>query len=215
MATRIYMESTTAAPAISPTTPDWDTNAQLTRVIGSTTKTGSAMATVETTSDGTAAYDSVHRQIIFGPLAAQTITGTFIGQCRGLEQGTGLNARHRVVIRVIGADLTVRGTAGTITGPEFDATTLTNSPLAAIPPTTLTDTDAQAGDYLVIEVGPRYTTALAQYARQRFGSAGGTDLPEDSSTTTDNNPWIQFSMDIALQGGGGASLLTTMMTRDN
>jgi hypothetical protein len=214
MATRIYMESSTAAPAISPTTPDWDTNAQLTRVIGSTTKTSSAFVTVETTSDGTAGYDSVHRQIIFGPLAAQTISGTVIGQCRGSEQTGNVNARHRLIVRVIGPDLTVRGTVVSVTGAEF-ATSLTNSPLAAVPPTALTNTDAQEGDYLVIEVGPRYTSAFAEWARQQFGSNNATDLPEDSSTTTNNNPWIQFSGDIALQSGGGASLLTTMMTRDN
>lgn len=203
MATRLYLESTSSAPAISPAADAaWTSAAGMTRVRAATTKLGSALTTEEKNGSGVNPNTLAVRQAIFGPLAAQTISGTFTAQMRGSEEGSSLNARHAICIRVIGPDgTTVRGTLrALINGNEYAVTTLTNArPEAGGTDDDLTNVDAQAGDYLVIDWGFRYASALTQWARQRWGSSAGSDLPQDLTTTTDLDPWIEFSGTISLQ----------------
>jgi hypothetical protein len=63
----------------------------------------------------------------------------------------------------------------------------------------LTSGDAQSGDYLVIEIGFRSATTTTRAIALRYGDGDGSnDLPEDSTSTNDYNPWVEFSGTISL-----------------
>ena len=71
--------------------------------------------------------------------------------------------------------------------------------MAGNSPITLNSVACQAGDRLVVEVGyAKNCTSLEGFAAFRYGDLSSIDLPEDFTTTNDNNPWIQFSQTIAI-----------------
>jgi len=149
-------------------------------------------------------FDQLIGQWISEPLAAQTISGTVKGQMRARESGSAADARAQVVIKVVSGDgQTVRGTlvdfSGAALSSEF-STTMTNRkfPLAAISPVTMSSVVAQAGDRLVIEIGSRRSGADPGSTEFRLGESGGSDLPEDETTTQDQNPWMEFSSAITV-----------------
>jgi hypothetical protein len=128
-------------------------------------------------------------QYVYGPIAAQTITGNISGQMRVQEASAALNHFFRINVRVFDSTGTVeRGTllSPATVGTEFSDSALTNH---SIPSTALTTTNTQDGDYLVIEIGR--TGGLGQ-ADMRIGDAATSDLPENETTTDDLNPWIEF-----------------------
>lgn len=155
-------------------------------------------------STATSNRDAVIGQFISEPLAAQTISGTVKGQIRAQENALSANLRSQCIIRVVQSDnTTIRGTlyAGdltTLTGnptPEW-ATTATNRPLPFGGSVALSSLAIQNGDRLVIEVGYRKHAAASTTGTLYFGDNSATDLAEDTTTTTANNPWIEFSQDL-------------------
>jgi hypothetical protein len=156
---------------------------------------------------GSAAETICNRQFVSEMLSAQTISGTIKGQIRCYESNVGVNATTAVHIRVCNEDGSIiRGTVlpisasdATTTPPEF-STTLTNrrfqdaGELFAI---VLTGLAVQERDRLIIELGFREVgTTTTRYMRHSYGDNSGTDLPENNTTTTANNPWIEFNNTI-------------------
>lgn len=198
--TRIYIPSTSAAPAISPTQDAaWTHTQNFTRVRGSTSKIASAMTTItHNNATGGAKWVAV-QQVIYGPLAAQTISGAHSAQNRGSESGAALDAFNAIGIRVIGSDgTTVRGTLRAVTqfGTEYVVGTLTNR--ANGNASSLSSVICLNGDYLVIEVGMRQAISTAQTSSISIGDDSASDLPQDGTTTTPDNPWVEFDSTINL-----------------
>jgi hypothetical protein len=204
MATRLYLPSTSSAPAISPVDDAaWTHTQNFARAIASATKIASAMTTYSHTNGSTADKWIIVRQYIFGPLAAQTIAGTVSGRARGIESAGSVDALHAIGIRTIAPDgSTVRGTNKAVgTGGIEYATSLTNRSLASA--AALTSVDAQDGDYLVIEIGLRQPVSVsANTSGISLGDDSASDLPVDNTETNPFNPWVEFSQDIALFAPG-------------
>lgn len=211
MPTRYYLPSTGAA-AVSPAFDgSWEKSDQADRIKCVTTKIGSAMGTPARNGAAVNPSDTLVRQYVSDPIGAQTITGTVKGQVICMETANSNNLMAQLLIKVVSNDGgTVRGTAlahNTAALSNEFALTLTNRKYPrgwSGAGTTLTDVTAQDGDRIVIEVGKRQeSTNSSSTLNVQLGDDGGTDLPEDETdTTTTKNPWIEFSMTIAGQGGG-------------
>jgi hypothetical protein len=139
----------------------------------------------------------------------QTITGTVKGQIRAIESNASANAMAQMTIRVMSNDLqTVRGTLlATHTNAlssEFPTGTHANRkfPLSALSPASLTSVDALDGDRIMIEIGARKTEAgsTSRNYSVAVGTASATDLAEDETTTTADNPWIELSQTLVFRG---------------
>lgn len=191
------------------TPSDWEFGAQVNplTLAGSWTKTGSAMTTkTEQTGTTNPTMRAMFRWV-YGPLDAQTIDGTVKGQMRGAESNSGANATLCVAIKIVtnaGADrailLAPTASDSGAGGHEFITNTLTNALFETqneVSPITLTSGVAVSGDYLVVEVGFRSATGTDRTVSLSYGDDNASDLPEDTSTTTALNPWIEFSATIA------------------
>ena len=172
----------------------------------------------QTTTSGS--YVIVRQFVSSEALASQTISGTIKGQVRAYETHSGANCDLAVRVALCASDGTnVRellaiksegNAAGNPVGgaPEFvvTPTTPTNRKFeegAADYALDLTSTAADANDRLIVEVGyGMQTTSSTRRGILVFGDDSGTDLAEDETTTTANNPWVEFSMDITFAGGG-------------
>lgn len=194
--TRLYIPSSGATP-ISPAYDSSWTNAPIARRPLSMSRQATPMAT--DTNSTTANSPAGWLQLIYGPLAQQTITGTVKAQVRAREASASDQMLHRVIIKVFDSTGTVlRGTllAATVGANEYDPATLTN---VTFPATALTEMDVEAGDYMVVEFGGYQAAALGVgNASWRAGDEASQDLPINNTETEDYNPWIEFSGFIAL-----------------
>lgn len=192
--TRFYLPSTGAA-AVSPAYGSW-TDVPNSRLALVRTKISSAM-TNKSASAGTGTRGA--RQYVSEPLAAQTISGTVKCYIRCLELDVDDNCTSRLLIRVCNnAGTAYTGTLLSLahygTSTEFSAS-LRN--IAFANGDTLSSLAINEGDRLVVELGNNNaggdnTTSL------EFGDNSGTDLGENETETTANNPWIEFSADLFL-----------------
>lgn len=109
-----------------------------------------------------------------------------------------------------GATATIRGTAlplhslgssgGSTKWPSAIATAR-KFPPAAASDVTIAVPGTVAGDRIIVEVGYRnFTVPIASGGAIRFVNGEASDLPEDESTTTLLNGWIEFS-DSSIIGG--------------
>ncbi len=208
MVTRIYLPSsreTRISPAFD---ASWGltTGADRVRaVVG--LRSGTGMASKSTAEASATPVNVLSRQYIVGPLKAVEISGTVKGRIRAQEANADADYRAQIVIRVLSSDGgTVRGTlraADTEALSNEFGTSLTNRafPLATLEPQALSPVTAQAGDWLVIEIGYRSHNAhtTSRNGTFRYGDSASSDLPEDETSTSDYNPWIEFSQDIAIQ----------------
>lgn len=206
MATRLYFPSS-GVPLVTPST--WNFGAQINPLSlkGGLVKTdGTPMTTkLEATGTTNPTARAMFRWV-YGPMAAQTLSGTVKAQIRGLESTTGGNASPGVAIKFIKPDGTDRAVLlaqtaadSATAGHEFSATTLTNQKFEDSTETTPLTLSSQAcldGDYLVIEVGFRSATSTTRNISLSHGNDSATDLAEDNTTTTANNPWIEFSQTL-------------------
>lgn len=210
MSKRLYLPSTGAA-AISPAfSSGWEDTSVADRKAAVATRIGSSFGSqAKTVAIGSAPYDILLRQYVYGPIAAQTITGTVLGQILALENfASNIDAEPQIRIFVVNAaGTTIRGTLldfdsnATADSHEFSNTGVNgvNRQFPRGGSASVTSVTSQNGDYLVIEVGARKTSASSssRSATLRFGDNSGTDLAQDETTTTDNNPWIEFGFTIA------------------
>jgi len=193
--TRFYLPATGTAgltPAISST---WNnTSNNLVRPMATTT-TGTSMSS-NTGSVPNVAY-TLFAQYVSEPLAAQTISGTVKGQIRSqLNNVSGATCSTAVTITVVNSSGTIVATLLNATaGNATLTTTLTNR--TSPPSTSLTSYACADGDRIVVEIGIRRTAGTtSRNGTISMGDNSGTDLPENNTTTTANNPWIQFSQDL-------------------
>ena len=197
MATRFYLPKTTASTPITPT-PDaaWEDTSVLGRAMTSTAKISDAMALVDFTDLDTSDKDIIFRQYISLALTAgQTITGSqaLKAQARVSETSTDNNMFLTVGIRVIASDgTTVQKTVLAVTRDDTEAaTTLTNRKFNAT--SAATNYTTVAGDRLAVEIGiggDPDGMFSSHMGAVRFGDAAASDLAEDDTATTDDNPWL-------------------------
>lgn len=85
-------------------------------------------------------------------------------------------------------------------GAELN-TTMRNIAFAAA--ATVSAVDAQAGDRLVFRFGYSDAAGTTPEAQATWGGshANGIDLPVNESTTTNYNPWVEFSQDLIFELG--------------
>jgi hypothetical protein len=215
VATRFYLRATSEVTAIAPT-PDsgWEDVTILARAYTRTTKTADTLATVNFADANNAARDILFRQYISFPLTVgQTITGAqaLKAQCRCQERIAGDNMFFTIGIRVIAGDgstvrktvlaLTADGTdrktvlALTADGTEISDSSLQNRQFTAT--SAATNFTTVIGDRLVFEIGtggdPANTGGADHDTDLRLGDSSASDLSEDDTSTTDNNPWIELT----------------------
>ena len=198
MATRFYLPSSGTAPVTPSYDAGWEDTSIAVRLNATTYKESTAMTTVSFADATNTNKDILFRQYITPPIVAQTIAAqTLKFQIRGAERIAGNNMFTAIGARVVSNDgITVVGTLLAVTkdGLEVDAsTTLENRLFSA----TTTQVIANEGDRIVIEIGtggdPANTGGADHDSDLRIGDVAASDLAEDDTTTTDNNPWVEFT----------------------
>jgi hypothetical protein len=203
--TRFYLSASGSPEGLTTGYPTWDAgwmvSSEVKRVRCTILKANTVMTTETSPATGTASY--LFRQYVSDPLSSDY---TFPGNVRGQILGacpSASKSKTAVAIKVVSGDgVTVKGTLLPFT---FDATTAGEFPTTltnrAIPfQTNITSITALKGDRVVIEVGYYSGNPSAKSTSMRFGDDGITDLPEDTTTTTQTlNPWIEFGRDIPIR----------------
>lgn len=210
MATRLYLPSH-GSLSISPT-PDssWEDVAAVAKRNLAQFPGQSAFASVTVTegTSNTNARDLLHGMFLSPPLKAGSYNGcTIKGQVRALESNANANCMTQIVVRLLDNTGAVKqvlygGHSTTSVADEY-GTSLSNRriPHTAISPVTLANFTCADGDRISVELGTRFnnTSATSYTAQHNYGGAGASDLPEDITTTTALNPWIEFSADLEFQ----------------
>ena len=142
-------------------------------------------------------------QYISDPLNAQTISGTIKGQIRVAQSFVEQRFDQVVAsIRACSNDGTIiRGTLLSIGGHGttnlFEAGTPENRKI--FDGDSLTPLVLLEGDRLIFEVGSQAATdapEVGEFITMICGDDGGSDLPEDETTQSALNPWIEFSQTL-------------------
>lgn len=202
MATRYYLPSTGAADVSPAFSGDWDKTSEADRLKMVTTKISSAFAT-KTCSENSSSdpYKILNRQYVSDPIGVHDFTGcTWKGQVRCMEDAAKMDALLWFYdLRIVSNDgQTIRHelTAQKYSNTEFDNKELVNRRISQI---TVSAGSSQNGDRIVADVGVYTTNTKTDLytATMDFGDNSGTDLPENETETTQYNPWIEFSHNIA------------------
>lgn len=209
MATRYYFpdSATVFPPPVTPQfTTAWDfTNQGDRRAMTTSFAVSGSSQNLALSGSGVANTNVLRRQYIGPQIAEQTIAGTIKGQMRYRENTLADDCCAQIRAFVVdGTGAVIRGilfdVINTALTSEF-ATSLTNRKIPrSYPGTTgfpVTPVFTYNGDRIVIEIGMRQfstTSALCSPAIQLSTSTG--DLPQDETTTTALNPWVEFSADI-------------------
>lgn len=198
MATRFYLPSSGAA-AVSPSwTSTWTTTTS-TRYAMATAKAGTGMSTVNKTSASSANQNHGMVQYVSAPIQETTFSSpTYKLQIRASESDGGDHLFVSVAAKVVSNDgVVLRGTLFDVTrdNTEF-ALSLVNRQW------TLTGSGtvyAMNGDRLVLELGIGGDPLVANVhnGNLRIGDSAGSDLAENNSSTTDNNPWWELSTNVS------------------
>jgi hypothetical protein len=203
--TRFYLPSSGAADVTPSFDAGWFNTASADALKCVTARISSAMSNKNVSeTNSTANQDWAMRMYVSDPIGAQTITGTVKGQIRALESGSAGDQRAQMLVKVVSNDGgTSRGTLlafdTSALSNEF-ATSATNRKFPkGSSGSALSSVAAQNNDRIVIELGFRKgdTSSTNFAATLVFGDNSASDLPEDETTTTANNPWVEFSMTLA------------------
>lgn len=192
---RFYFPSS-GTPSISPSYGSWSVTSGAARFNLVTTRNGTA----DTEKNLTAASSStLYYQFVSAALMSQTIDSGYIrGQIRGFINGYGSSCL-RFNVRICDSTGSITQTILTATS----SSTLSNSGTmnrkfmnGSDDTVDYSSFSVNDGDRLVIEIG----VDVGYYAGAGFrtGTDSGTDLPQDETTTTAYNPWIEFSSGIQL-----------------
>lgn len=201
MATRLYLGQRALIHGNVAFDAGWEKTTGAIRKLLSQDKFGDAMVTTSIAANGTSGDDTLLGQWVSEPLDSnQIITGTFKGQMRMAESAAGLDARVQLIAYVIQSDLsTVRGVLIAMStaalSHEFN-TALRNITMPLGGSASVSSVSAQTGDRIVVEVGARQHATASGNVQCSSGDSSGTDLAEDETTTTANNPWVEFSQTI-------------------
>jgi len=207
MATRFWLPNTGAA-AVSPSFTGWTNTTGADRIKCVTTKISSTMTTKTYSIEDTGApYNDLWRQYVSDPLSAQTISGTVKGIIRCAENITNVTGYPQIRIRVCNQ----AGDSFTGTLLDFNNNAVSNEFAVGATlvnrkfprnwsgaGTSLSSLAINANDRLVIEIGFRQdaNNEGAETCSASFGDDAGSDLAEDETSSTANNPWLEFSQDL-------------------
>lgn len=200
MATRYYLPSTGAAVVTPTFNAVWEKTSEADRLKMVKTKISSAFATKTCTENvSTDPYDVLNRQYVSDPIGVHDFNGVSMKvQIRCMESAAKMDALLYVITWMVSNDgNTYRFSLPIVTsGVEFDDGTLENRGIFA-PPSAYDS--SQNGDRIVVEIGVNTTNTKTDVytATMDFGDNSGTDLPENNTETTQYNPWIEFSHNIA------------------
>lgn len=206
MATRVYLPSS-GAPAVTPATWLFTNQINPLTLPGVLVKGSTAMTTRAQATGTTSPTTRAMLRYVVGPLADQTISGTVKAQIRAQESSTGANATLAIAVKIVQPNGVDRATllgvtaSDSATSPYEFLTALTNRRVytsGEAQPINLSGADAQPGDYLVIEIGFRSATTTSRTISLRIGDAAVADLPDDTTSTLDDAPYVEFSGDILL-----------------
>lgn len=194
MATRIYLPSSGVAPVSPAFDSAWDDTSIGAKLPCYSTKKSTAMTTVSFLDTSAIDKDILFRQFVSPPMAAITITSQTVSiRVRAAELDIDNELFISWTVKVFSLNGgTERGTilANTRSGSELPLTTLTNRGGSAAS----TQVIAQENDRLVIEIGVGGNPGAGDHdSNLVFGDDNASDLPEDETTTTANNPWINFA----------------------
>lgn len=201
MATRYYFSAATTSPLTSLAfNADWEATAEATRV-----KLLSAADGADTIAQGpiiswNAGQEALDRQYVSDRIGATTIDGTVKCQIKSRSLAGNDNARTRLCIYVVSEDgSTVRGVLFAVAtyGPATNIASAGTTNKTYADGDTVTSVSAQNGDRIVVEVGYSDASGTTPQARSLWGSSAGADLPEDETTVTAANAWIEFSNTMA------------------
>lgn len=207
MASRFYIESSGAIPGGVTPTDDagWEAvGDDFLRVPANLTPADTALAIKANSDSSTANQDVILVQAIAGPFPAQTYAAQTISWTFQLdEEATDANLFMTVGIRALAEDdLAVLGTLVAIRRDASELAVSLTTPMARTDSVTSTAVSPAESHYLVFEIGVGGTptsAAVGHAGRVRIGTtAAGGDLPaNDTDTTTNKRPWINFANTIS------------------
>lgn len=201
MATRLYLQSTGAAP-FSPAIADggWerDSAAYVVRNMA-TVKANTALTTLSAVFGATATSQTRYATFVSDTLdTAQSISGTFsmvIGKCA--ETTANGDAHLAYALRVtsgVGVHKAVLATSMT-TGTEFPL--VASAATRIFSAVAVTTFSAAAGDRLVLEIGIHGVTPANEIMQMRVGDPTATaDFALTAALTTDLCPWAELSANL-------------------
>lgn len=196
--TRLYPG--TAAASLSPAfNASWNVTTGASRYKMTMSERGAGLADRTTSAVGAAAVRKVLAdQWISAPMLAQTVTGTLTGQMKGKISSTSSSTGQLFAyLRVCNSSGTITQDIGTLTTTNLTTTT-TNRTLISLNVGSVTISD---GDCFVIEVGGNYSSGsnTTRTFTINKGNDRGTDLPVNNTATTADDPWFEFSYNIAFK----------------
>lgn len=205
MATRLYFDRLVTS-AYSPTVhANWNVttgNTYVALLFGKVFTASSGTLTSGVT--GAAAVRELLIQTMITPvLAAQTIASgsTISAQVKtNMSSTSSRTGAGKVYIRLMNEDGTIASEIGNAVTTNLTATN-TNRTYSLTLGGNVTVT---GGQRIVFEFGWRYLTGSDTATTGSINSLTGpaaTDLPVDNTTTTANNPWIEFSQTLIVASG--------------
>jgi hypothetical protein len=216
----MYLPSTGAA-AVSPAFgAGWTQTTNATRLAMVTARISSANASIDGVGNTSTVTRQLIRQYVSAALAAQTLTGNIKGQIRCTTNAIGsaalafrlakCNSDGSSVTEIVA--LTEAADAETNAPPAFESGTAENRRLETPPSNTFSidvgSTGISSGDRLIFEVGYKEGSANGgNISTLVIGDDSGTDLAEDETTTSADNPWFELSFDLAFSAGDAASFV--------
>lgn len=208
MATRFYLPSTGAAD-VTPLAPTgWSETTGFDILKCVTSRISSAMTNKQRVTSLTAAGTRcLLRQYVSNPVAAQTINdgGTVKGTVRALESAANDN------LNVISSRIWVSSYDGQTNrgellaigdyGPVAEFNTSLRAKRIADGDAT-TPVVTQNGDRIIIEIGYGTTVGgVSMSGSLSFGDDSATDLGDNETDTAANNPFVEFTQNIAFSQG--------------
>ncbi len=195
MATRFYLPASGNPPFTPSVGSGWTASGSSVVRPMSTVKSQTAMASTTIAVDNSSSTASTLFVRFISPmLAAQTISGNLTGQALfSIANATGATTVSRIQVTIVNSAGTVQSTllAGT-SGAATLTTTATNKNVPAS--VALSSQTCAAGDRVVVEMGIiRTAGTTARNGTIVFGDNAASDLAIDTTTTTQNNPWVEFS----------------------
>ncbi len=211
MATRLY-PTPASTPALTPGSwsAGWNkTTGTVNRELSPTPRYVTATDGNTNTASGTSGHFTAVARCVSPPLFGdQTISGTLKGQFKCIETAAGDNYTVAVAVKVIKPDGTDRGVVLAVsasdntaaTPPEMATAADTNRGLqdsSENKSITLSSVSAISGDRIVVEFGYRQASTSTNVGVVDFGDSNGADLPEDDTSTSALNAWVEFSGNLA------------------
>lgn len=190
-----------------------------------TTRISSGMSSIDGVGNTSTSTRQLIRQYVSAALAgSQTLTGNIKGQIRCTTNAFGsaalsfrlakCNSDGSSVTEIVA--LTEAADAETNAPPAFETGTAENRRLETPPANTFSidvgSTAISANDRLVFEIGYKEGSANgANVSTLVIGDDSGSDLAEDETTTTANNPWFELSFDLSFASAGATTNNLTLL----